>query len=472
MSPDSPSKRRALPPIRTVRAVLVPLLLILVTLAATGCARRPGVSDRGTPRRELVASTASVTEMYNRAGFIAEASPVSFVGTISYLAGPTDTTLLLISLSMPARTLTFTREGDRYRANYTVIADLRQSGATRRHVEAQEVVRVNAFRETTRPDESIIFHQILSVPAGQYVLSLTVRDDGGMKSSLHEEVLNVPALRDGDLSSPITVYAVTPRSTTDSLPAISVSPRATAAFGRDTVVNVYLEGYGGDGDSLPIQATVRTRDAGVAWSAVGRLPRHGDTFSGTLAIPASRIGIGPATLEVMRLDGRDTASTPLLVTFGDDIAVGSFDEMLSYLRYFAPAQRLQTLRDTPLENRATEWAAFLRETDPNPGTLEHEGLREYFERIQIANERFREEGSPGWLSDRGMVFITLGEPDQILEQTTTDFGQRGRLQAWEYRQHNAQLIFVDQTGFGRWRLTTGSEADFTSLVQRLRARGG
>ena len=32
--------------------------------------------------------------MYNRAGFIAEASPVSFVGTISYLGGPLDTTLV------------------------------------------------------------------------------------------------------------------------------------------------------------------------------------------------------------------------------------------------------------------------------------------------------------------------------------------------------------------------------------------
>ena len=449
---------------------MLALTLGVLTIASSGCVRRQRTASAGGGRRELVASTATVTEMYNRAGFIAEASPVAFVGSVEYLAGMKDTTLILISLSMPARSLTFSREGDRYRANYTVILDLRQAGATRRHIEAQEIVRVNSFRETSRSDESIIFQQLIAVAPGQYVLSLTVRDDGGMKSSVHEEILSVPALAAGSLSSPIPVYSVTPRFSEDSLPALTASPRATAAFGRDSVVNVYLEGYGVSGDSLPFLAAVRASDGTAIWSASGELERHGSIYSGTLTIPASRIGIGIATLEIVRSDQRDTAKTPLVVTFGDDIAVSSFEEMLSFLRYFASASRLQALRDATADQRAAAWATFVRETDPNPATLEHEGLREYFERIQIANERFREEGSPGWLSDRGMVYITLGEPDQILEQTSGDFGQRGRLQGWEYRQHHIQLIFVDQTGFGRWRLTSGSEADFNALVARLRAR--
>ena len=87
--------------------------------------------------------------------------------------------------------------------------------------------------------------------------------------------------------------------------------------------------------------------------------------------------------------------------------------------------------------------------------------------MRVANERFREEGVPGWTTDRGMVFVALGEPDQLYEQGGTDINQRGRAQVWEYRQNRLQLIFVDQTGFGRWRLTTGSEADFQQAVRRV-----
>lgn len=455
---------------RWVRAVALVAALIVV---AGACTRRSGAGQARRPdaRRELVASTATTADMYRRAGLIAEAAPVPFVGAVRYLDGPRDSTLVLLSVSMPARALTFVRDGERYRAGYSVIADLRQAGVVRKHVEATEVVRVTAYKETTRSDESIIFQHVVVAAPGEYAMTLTVRDESGMRSSLSETTLTIPDLGPGDLSSPVPTYTVTPRSSTDSLLAFTASPRATAHFGRDTMITVYLEAYGAaTGAELPIRATVRTLEGAIVWSALGQLPRRGAIFSGTLAIPAGRIGIGIGKLEVAREDTKDSAATPLLVTFGDDIAVVSFEEMVSYLRYFTSPFRLQQLRDLPPAERAAGWARLMAETDPVTSTPEHEGLREYFERIQQSNERFREEGSPGWLSDRGMVFITLGEPDQVLEQTTGDLGQRGRLQGWEYRQHHVQLVFVDQTGFGRWRLTTSSEADFNTLVNRIRMK--
>jgi hypothetical protein len=88
--------------------------------------------------------------------------------------------------------------------------------------------------------------------------------------------------------------------------------------------------------------------------------------------------------------------------------------------------------------------------------------------VRIANQRFGDEGTSGWLSDRGEVYVTLGEPDQILEQGDNSFNQRGRAQMWRYNQQRLQLVFIDQSGFGRWRLTTGSEADFDAAAQQLR----
>jgi hypothetical protein len=64
----------------------------------------------------------------------------------------------------------------------------------------------------------------------------------------------------------------------------------------------------------------------------------------------------------------------------------------------------------------------------------------------------------------------LGEPDQILERqvnqtiTTTQMGSTARIQIWQYRNYNAQLIFYEETG--RWRLTRPSESEFLALNAR------
>jgi GWxTD domain-containing protein len=155
------------------------------------------------------------------------------------------------------------------------------------------------------------------------------------------------------------------------------------------------------------------------------------------------------------------------VAFGEDLPVATFTQMLDYLRYYVSSQRLAALRDAPPESRAGLWAEFLRDTDPVPQTPAHEGLRDHFSRIAQANVRFREEGQPGWLTDRGRVMVALGQPDQIYEPTMSNVGQRGRTLIWEYRDHRLQVVFIDQTGFGRWRMTLPSESEFEAVVRRI-----
>ena len=68
------------------------------------------------------------------------------------------------------------------------------------------------------------------------------------------------------------------------------------------------------------------------------------------------------------------------------------------------------------------------------------------------------------------MFITLGDPDQIYDQGQNDIAQRGRVQIWEYTQYRAQLVFIDQTGFGRFRMTSTSELEFQSLARRIKQK--
>jgi GWxTD domain-containing protein len=144
--------------------------------------------------------------------------------------------------------------------------------------------------------------------------------------------------------------------------------------------------------------------------------------------------------------------------------------MMEYLRFYVSPERLRALRDATPEDRPNVWARFLRETDPAPATMEHEGLRSYFNLVEQANARFHDEGIPGWMTDRGMVYVTLGEPDNIYEPRNPQSLERGRAQVWEYTRHRVQLMFVDATGFGKWQLAPYSEAEFASVARRVRVQ--
>jgi len=101
-------------------------------------------------------------------------------------------------------------------------------------------------------------------------------------------------------------------------------------------------------------------------------------------------------------------------------------------------------------------------------TPENEALDQYFRRVQIANQRFRESVDPGWLTDRGEVFITLGEPDDVFD-ASSDISRSGvRLIRWTYSGLRLTLFFQDQTGFGRFRLTPMSRAEYQRVLSRVR----
>ena len=62
-------------------------------------------------------------------------------------------------------------------------------------------------------------------------------------------------------------------------------------------------------------------------------------------------------------------------------------------------------RDAFIEN-------FWRRRNPNPDSPENEYREEHYRRIAYANEHFA-AGKPGWMTDRGMIYIKYGKPDSI-----------------------------------------------------------
>jgi GWxTD domain-containing protein len=408
-------------------------------------------------------------------GLIATGNPLSYVGKVAYFASRSpDTTMVLASISIPNRMLSFVRDGDTYRAPYEVKLRLLQGNTEIKSIDAMEIVRVGSFKEVNRTDESVIFQNYFRIAPGTYNISFMVRDVASNRSASQEGSITVPRLAQGHLSTPLLVYEATRRTALDSLPRVLASPRSSAVFGQDSTVSVYLEAYGPE-NRLPVGFVVQNDKGAITWRDTTVLEKNGALMSGAVKIPISRVGIGIANVTFVRMDATDTVRAPVFVSFGNDIPLLSYEDLIAQLRYYVSPERLKTLREAPIEERGQMWAAFLRSSDPAPSTPEHEGLQTYFARLQQAALRFRDDGTSraGWLSDRARVYVVLGEPDQLYEQTTngpltrTSVSQRGRLQYWEYSQYRVRLIFYDDTGTGRWRLAPISETEFQNINARL-----
>ncbi|MCU0624175.1 MAG: GWxTD domain-containing protein [Gemmatimonadaceae bacterium] len=471
----------------SLRPVAVRRLLALL-VAASGCAggapaTTPAPAPAPTQGRTGLAPGVpagadltgfDVVGLYRQMGLLASGFPMPFVGSVAYLGGRSaDSTLALVTLSLANRSLGFIREGDRYAASYSVTLEARRGDAPLARMTTTETVRVTSFKETGRTDESVIFEQLLVLPPGEADITVTVRDEGSGRVGTAIRSVVVPTLTGRSaLGTPVPFYQATLRPSLDTLPRLVPSPRSTVVFGRDSVVPVYLEAYG-PGDRVTLRARVETEGATLFVDSLPLVRRTPGLFSGVFTVPVRRLGIGVTTIAFARTDApADTASVPVFVSFGDDLPVASFEQMLNYLRYFASPTRIRALREVAPEQRAEAWARFVTASDPAPITPEHEGLRQYFQRIQTANLRFRDEGQQGWLTDRGMVYITLGEPEQVRETNPMDVGSRGRALVWDYPSRRVTLVFIDQTGFGRWRLSIQSQGDFQAIARAVQERNG
>jgi GWxTD domain-containing protein len=254
------------------------------------------------------------------------------------------------------------------------------------------------------------------------------------------------------------------------VPKLLVNPRATVSYGADTL-RFYVEAYG---ERPGARMVARALDQGghEVWHDTVALAGTEALATGLAVLPPGGLPVGTGRLEIGRV-GAGTAATrtaAFLVSFSDQWAITNYDQMISLLRYFERQDWVDKLRHAPADQRPVVWREFYKATDPVEVTPENEALESYFRRLQIANQRFRESGDPGWLTDRGEVFITLGEPDDVFD-FSTDVSRAGvRGVRWTYNTLRLTLFFQDNTGFGRFRLTPLSRAEYQRAVAQQRHR--
>ena len=124
-------------------------------------------------------------------------------------------------------------------------------------------------------------------------------------------------------------------------------------------------------------------------------------------------------------------------------------EWLSQVRYIITSEERKIFLELPESEREQFKEDFWKRRDPDPDTEENEFKEEYFNRMEQANQMFMGEGRPGWLTDRGRIYILFGPPSQRLTYPMEASGYCREV--WYYGAF--PVIFIDEHCSGNYILS-------------------
>jgi GWxTD domain-containing protein len=164
------------------------------------------------------------------------------------------------------------------------------------------------------------------------------------------------------------------------------------------------------------------------------------------------------------------------------------------MRYIIIPQEEKIFREMPPEDRHEFIKDFWQRRDPTPETQDNEFRSQYYSRLAVADKAFR-TGIPGWMTDRGRIYILLGPPTDVIKKSmgeaTVEFSKARRelstnlledgtiterpTEIWVYNQYSdyfsgpLRLVFVDYESDGDYKLTTDVEVKPFSMMSYIQS---
>ena len=169
-------------------------------------------------------------------------------------------------------------------------------------------------------------------------------------------------------------------------------------------------------------------------------------------------------------------------------------KFLDLIRYIITLQEEKIFREMPPEDRGEFITDFWMRRDPNPETKVNEFRQQYYTRLAVTDKAYK-SGIPGWMTDRGRIYILLGPPTDIIRKSmgdastepqggvrelSADLLEEGTrterpTEIWIYNQYPdyfsgpLRLVFVDYASTGDYKLTTDVEVKPFSMMTYIQS---
>ncbi|MBN1591907.1 MAG: GWxTD domain-containing protein [Candidatus Coatesbacteria bacterium] len=161
----------------------------------------------------------------------------------------------------------------------------------------------------------------------------------------------------------------------------------------------------------------------------------------------------------------------------DEPGKDTFDE----IRYVATDEELNEFVELSPGERQEWLDKFWEKRDPTPDTPVNEYKLEHYKRLRYAEKKFKWGEKPGWKTDRGMVLIKYGPPDELESHPMGDVATMGGwyskpFEKWYYHYipyvgTDINFLFVDVHMTGDYTLAGSIKDTSNSPEEKYKASG-
>ncbi len=359
-------------------------------------------------------------------------------------------------IQVPYNQVQFVKSDKGFTASYTVTISVFSENRDKLIVEKawNEEINEKEFEQTNSQNNYNLSLKSFYLTPGNYIIRSSVEDKESKKEFATEHPFIVKSMDKPLALSDIIIISKV--SETDEAKKILPNVSGNVATQRDGVP-VFFEAYSKEPRNVNIQYVISNDDEDVVFK--GSQIQHLDAGRTQIfhTIKDSSISLGNYRLTIALLDenGDIIAKTgkPFYSRWrGVPVTVKDLDLAVDQLVYIASQSELDYIKDAKTKEEKTKrYLDFWKKRDPSPSTEENEVFNEYYRRIDYANQHFSHYVK-GWKTDRGMVFILLGAPNNV-DRHPFDIDAKP-YEIWQYYQMNKQFVFVDENGFGDYRLIT------------------
>lgn len=313
-------------------------------------------------------------------------------------------------------------------------------------------VAVTEFDQTNSRHDFCYSENEFTVPPDDYELLISLMDQDSKKSRHWKGALHVPKYRKKDLEMSTLILADSIATDQEGHSRV-VLPNVIGNYEEDNQsILAWFEIYSSDKkDSVLVGYRVLdTEDKPVLDQKYWKIVSD-STVQEVIQIDRTQLKSGRYQLEVVLGKGAQAIKQSRNVSIhwlGMPSHASNMDDAIEQIRYVASGKEIKKIKQA--EDKYKAFQQFWKEKDPSPTTEENELMEEYYRRINHANRNF-DSMMDGWKTDRGMVYIILGSPDDI-ERHPFEIDSKPYI-IWYYYQLDRQFVFVDYTGFGDYRLT-------------------
>jgi GWxTD domain-containing protein len=343
----------------------------------------------------------------------------------------------------------FVKVEDTYKAEYELSAIVMDG---REQVDGdiwKESFTVDNFDATNSRNDISLSHKSFTLEPGKYTVQLRFEDVQSGKTYETDEKIRVEDYSKPDISASEVMFARKIEFENGQIK--SIFPEVTTRNkGLGHPSYAYFEIYNPKlAESAELTFEIRAENSDYKKRYTETLALNGERSGYSLELPTDSLQHDRYTLgvEIVANNKKAELQKPFYVRWsGLPRNAGDLDEAIMQVHYIATREEWKKMRKASEPKKLEYFIEFWKNRDPSPGTDENEAMQSYYARVEMANQSFSVMGRKGWQTDRGLVFIILGPPNEVIQNNYPSNSRPYHI--WQYYAINRQFEFFDRNGFG------------------------